>query len=432
MRLNGNGLKCFLVAISVVAAFELLFFLHALVDAYRFDNIDAFGVFTIWAAVLTIVFLVFAVMGLLNIDNRIKELNDARDRLSAMEIEMRTEINNFKLSTEEERKKIVSKARQEVIELMNESTKRQNTFDRLTQIACTPDPMARIAQYTEILKEKNEKDGVNIGFIYCKRAEAYQEMQRDVEALRDFERAIDLIPQEVDPYLGIGCFYVHRKKDYQKSIEYFEKAVKIKPTLGVGYSNIANSYAAMGEYEKANEYYQRADDCGVESAEWFYNKALTISRSGEDDPGLKIQESYYRRCLSLEPLFFRAAINLAMVHRERNEDGKAEEILSDLISKSTYRPEFVNSVIQRGICTMKMNRFAEAYNDFAFAYVFAPKNTQVLCNLANCALRLFRLNEADEFASVGMEYAKIENNQDILKEFQYILNALASIKQKFN
>lgn len=47
MRLNGNGLKCFLVAISVVAAFELLFFLHALVDAYRFDNIDAFGVFTI-------------------------------------------------------------------------------------------------------------------------------------------------------------------------------------------------------------------------------------------------------------------------------------------------------------------------------------------------------------------------------------------------
>lgn len=271
-------LKYFIVAIGVIFIFETLFLFHAWIDAYSFVRIEDSGIITIWAAVLTVVFLVFSVMGLLNIDNRIKELNDTRERLSEMEREMKDEIQKFKLSAEEERKKLVKSAQDEVIKIMNKSTERQNIFDRLTQIACNPDPVARINQYTEILKTKTAEDGVNIGYIYCKRAEAYQEMMRDEDALRDFEHSIEIMPNEVDPYLGIGCFYVHRKKDYLKSIEYFEKALRIKPHLGIIYSNIANSYGALGEYEKADKYYKMADDNDAESAEWYYNKALSIMK----------------------------------------------------------------------------------------------------------------------------------------------------------
>ncbi len=202
-------------------------------------------------------------------------------------------------------------------------------------------------------------------------------MLRDEDALRDFEHAIEIMPNEVDPYLGIGCFYVHREKDYRKSIEYFEKALKIKPYLGIIYSNLANSYGALGEYETADKYYKMTDDNGAESAEWYYNKALNIMKSGESDPDGKNQESFYRRCLRLEPMFFRAAINLAMVYRERNEDGTAEMMLTELISRAAYRPEFVQSIVQRGICTMKMGRYSEAVNDFAFAYVFALRDIRI-------------------------------------------------------
>lgn len=418
---RGSYLKNFITVISVVLIFEGLFILHAWAGSFTFGNIGGVSIITIWAAVLTVVFLVFSIMGLFNIDNRIKELNDARDRLSSMEAEMKAEMLKFKLSAEEERQKIVQKAQAEVVKIMNKSSERQNTFDRLTQIACTPDPVGRIHQYTEILKTKTQDDGVNVGFIYCKRAEAYQEMERDDDALKDFERAVELLPDEVDPYLGLGCFYVHRKKDYNKSIEYFLKAAKVKPTLGIIYSNIANSYAAMGDYDKANEYYKIADDCGAESAEWFYNKALSIKHSGEPDPNGNIQESFYRRCLRLEPMFFRAAINLAIVYRERGEKGKAEATLTELISKAAYRPEFVNSIIQRGICTMQMNRIAEAYNDFALAYVYAPRNLFVLCNLAICSLRLMRITEANEYAHVCREYALDENNTEIVKECDAII-----------
>ncbi len=147
-------LKYFAIFVGVVFIFEALFLLHAWIDAYSFSKIENGGIITIWAAVLTVVFLVFYVMVLLNIDNRIKELNDTRERLSTMEREMKEEIQKFKLSAEEERKKLVKRAQDEVVKIMNKSAERQNTFDQLTQIACNPDPVARINQYTEVLKKK--------------------------------------------------------------------------------------------------------------------------------------------------------------------------------------------------------------------------------------------------------------------------------------
>lgn len=417
-------LKRFAYFVALVALFEGLLLLHGWIGSEHSVEIDAVGIFTIWAAVLTVVFLVFSVMGLLNIDNRIKELNDTKDRLNQMEAEMKEEIRKFKISADEQRRKIVAKAQEEVVKIMDKSAERQNIFDLLTQIALNPDPLYRIRQYTEILKTKSEEDGVNIGFVYCKRAEAYQELEQDNEALSDFEQALKISPDEVDPYLGIGCFYVYRKNDYIKSIEYFEKAAKIKPRLGIVYSNIANSYGKMGDFAKAEKYYKMADDCGVESFEWYYNKALSLGKSGTSDADDVVQERYYKYCLKLNPHFFPASLNLAMIYRDRQEDGKAEYLLSELISKSAYKPDFIQCVIQRGICTLKMNRMAEALNDFRFAYVFAPRNTQVLCNLAWCSLRLGYLADADEYSHVCLELATQEQNEEIINECKCIIKRL--------
>ena len=73
---------------------------------------------TIWAAVLTIVFLVFSIVGLINIDHRLSELNKTKDEMQKTSLEMREQLSKLKTSTDEEREKIVKGAEAELKKLI--------------------------------------------------------------------------------------------------------------------------------------------------------------------------------------------------------------------------------------------------------------------------------------------------------------------------
>lgn len=408
--------------------FELMFFLHWWVDANNFRHTDGSIVISIWAAVLTVVFVVFSLLGLLNIDNRIKELSEIKGRLVEMEAEMKQTLVSVKSSAEQERNKIVKMAEKEVIQIMDKSALRQNVFDQMTQITNIPDPVVRIKRWTEILRTKSKDDGVNIGYVYIQRGEALQQLFRDDEALADFEQAKSISPDNPDVYLALGTFYAQRKGDYPKSIEYFQEAVKINAQLAVGYSNIANSYAKMRNYQKAEEYYKKAEDYSLEMPELYYNQAIEISQRGDEDADFRIQEKYYRKCLRLNPFFFKASINLAMIYRERKQDDKAHALLSSLITRS-HNSDFINLFIQRGICAMNMNRPAEAINDFMFAYTLDPSNLQTIVNLARCHIQLVHLLEAQQYVTVGLNMAEEQHNDEFKNELVNLKNLIDTVKE---
>ena len=96
---------------------------------------------TIWAAVLTIVFLVFSIVGLINIDHRISELNKTKEEMQKTSLEMREQLTKLKTSTDEEREKIVKGAEAELKKIINESAIRQNLFDELGRVAADPASM---------------------------------------------------------------------------------------------------------------------------------------------------------------------------------------------------------------------------------------------------------------------------------------------------
>ncbi len=410
-------LKLFIKVILIVLIFEALFLLHAWQDAYQFGNIDGIGVITVWATVLTVVFLVFSVMGLMNIDSRIKELNEIRERLMEVEKKVVETEKDFKLSAEQEKKNVVKKAQEQIVEIINKSAERQNTFDELAHIANIPDPDVQIKRYSEILKTKTEKDGVNVGFVHIRRGEAYQIMERDDEALADFEQAVQITPNDTDPYLAIGCFYVYRKKDYAQSIKYFEKALKINPKSPQIYVNIANSYAQLNNFSEADKYYKLADDYSVESFNWYYNKANILRESGEDPKG-ELQERYLKYCLKLNPLFIPASLNLSSVYKSQGRPKDAEKLLTELINTQAYKQEFINSIIQRGECSIINGNYAGALNDFNLAYVYRPSEILTLLRLSQLNLRYSRLQLSLDFARIGIKQCQLQNDNRMLKELQ--------------
>lgn len=75
----------FIIIFVEIIIVEALFLLErTLGNGYSLsETVSRVDVLTIWAAVITIVFLVFSVIGLLDIDRRIKEVDDIKEKQTA-------------------------------------------------------------------------------------------------------------------------------------------------------------------------------------------------------------------------------------------------------------------------------------------------------------------------------------------------------------
>lgn len=401
----------FVSILATIGIFEFLFWLHGQLELNLPVDFTGVTTLTVWAAVLTVVFTVFAILGLLNIDNRIKELSDLKRDVAETNSQMKEQLGIIKRSAEEERARIVKKAQDEVIKIMDKSAKRQNLFDRLTQIANMIDPVSQIKNYTEILKTTTELDGVNISFVLCRRGEAYQRLSRDEEAQKDFNEAIRKAPESPEGYIVMGCFLIDRKKDYLGSITYFEKAIELDPTQAAMYTNIANSYAKLGNMNKADEYYSKARDYNVEAAEWYYNKSVTLRNTNAVDPNHEIEEGYLRHSLRLNPLFFPSALNLTRIMQERKEWMAAHEHLTGLIAHSVQR-DYVNAIIQRGETRLSIGLPAVALADFQWAFNLFPTDLLVIERIARCHLLSGDLSNGAQFATWGLQIANTINQHE--------------------
>lgn len=82
------------------------------------------------------------------------------------------------------------------------------------------------------------------------------------EAIEDFNKAIELAPNEPDPFLGRGVANECLQR-YEAALEDYEKAnQKNKLMTGVEdpvtYNNKANALAGLGKYEEALQNYRQA------------------------------------------------------------------------------------------------------------------------------------------------------------------------------
>lgn len=78
------------------------------------------------------------------------------------------------------------------------------------------------------------------------------------EAIRDFEKALEHVPDDWAAHNNLGCCYKY-KGQFEKAIGYFEKAVQCMEESKslLPYSNMADCYEALGDYRKAIRCYEK-------------------------------------------------------------------------------------------------------------------------------------------------------------------------------
>lgn len=413
----------FLLQIILVAGG--LFLYHLYLGGTGIDPGDAI---TIWATVITIVFIVFSVLGIMNIDGKMKEIDERKADFKAIEDKSATLLSTLETS----RTDIMNMAQAEIKKIVNNSSKVENYYQMFASVEANPAPDKRIAMYTDLIRNIPVIEGLDKAFPYIKRGAAYMQIGLFDKAKADFDYALanctDINKSPV--YASLGDYYV-QKKDFKKAAECFEKALEANPGSAPLCSDLGNTYSAMGEFDKAKEYYDRALAINPESAEIYYNKAKRMHDTIPNPDAAQSDQmvAYLDKSISQNPLFFRSYINKAAILRSQGKEAEAAEVLNKIV-KPLFDSEFIMGIEQRGIAYRLTGELPKALNDFNFVLFYEPHNIQNLSNLAMVNLQMNNLGNADYYARIGLQEAERQNNHSCDGDFYTVQQTLLNIRNQ--
>lgn len=127
-----------------------------------------------------------------------------------------------------------------------------------------------------------------ITFSYI--GECYEKMERNEQALINYDQAIALDPNWVDAWIGRGVV-----KDVQghlpEAVRDLENAVKLAPEHGDGWFYLANALARCDQFEAAFAAYTKLNNLEPENLEgWLDHADLLLQAKGADQALKKLKE----------------------------------------------------------------------------------------------------------------------------------------------
>ena len=415
----------FILLLQIILVAGGLFLYHLFLGGTGIEPGDAI---TIWATVITIVFVVFSVLGIMNIDGKMKEIDERKAEFKEIEAKSEQLLSTLKAS----RTDIMNIAQTEIKKIVNNSSTVQNYFQMFTSVEANPAPDKRIAMYTDLIRNIPVIEGLDKAFPYIKRGTAYMQIGLFDKAKADFDFALancsDINKSSV--YACLGNYYV-MKKNYNKAAEYFEKALEINSDSAPLCSDLGNAYSALGEFDKAKQYYDRALAINPELAEIYYNKAKRIhdATPNPTDADNEQMIGYYNKCLSLNPHMYMANINKASILRSEGKDAEAAEVLNQIVAPM-LPPDFIMGIEQRGIAYRLIGELPKALNDFNYVLFYEPHNIQNLSNLALVNLHMNNLGNAENYARKGLQEADVQKNHSCDGDFYVVQQAVINIQNQ--
>jgi len=99
------------------------------------------------------------------------------------------------------------------------------------------------------------------GHVLC--GTANQRLKRYDDAIANFNRALELAPNDADALTGRGTAQFNGKRMYREALADFEKALTIDPTKGETWLNRSRCYLMLGDKATAQESAEKAQSLGI-------------------------------------------------------------------------------------------------------------------------------------------------------------------------
>lgn len=133
---------------------------------------------------------------------------------------------------------------------------------------------------------------------------ALKEQGDTLNAIRNFNKAVDQNPSYYEAYIQLGLIYHSRKNPL--ALDYYNNALNVRPQSIEAHYNIAMFYQETKNVIKAKERYHIILQIDPENA-WTYHNLGWIAMNLENDNEKAVE--HFTKALNIEPYFFEAAYN---------------------------------------------------------------------------------------------------------------------------
>lgn len=133
-----------------------------------------------------------------------------------------------------------------------------------------------IKKFTQVilLFPKLKMECPSLAIVYYNRGIAYSNIGKDVAAIKDFTKAIELAPNEIYLYYNRGLAYIFTGK-YEMAVSDFSKVIEMNTQEDSAYYNRGLAYYYLGENEEAILDFSFTIALSPNFAAAYYNRGLT-------------------------------------------------------------------------------------------------------------------------------------------------------------
>ncbi len=241
-----------------------------------------------------------------------------------------------------------------------------------------------IALYQRLLSFHPDQERVER--VYANMADAYAGMQRFEEAIDHYRHALDIDPEYIAAYLGLGRTSQARGQ-YDSAERIYKLALESDPRNESVYNHLGNLYTMQGKYAEAIASFNHVLQQNPFSMNAYNGLGLSHAWKGETDKALKI----YDQALKLNPEATIIRNSLGTLYMEL---GETEKAIVEFTTSLTATPENVEVRNNLGILYLRTEHYKEAAQEFMTCLKYQPNNPKFMSNMGNAYVYLGLYDEA--------------------------------------
>jgi tetratricopeptide (TPR) repeat protein len=231
-------------------------------------------------------------------------------------------------------------------------------------------------------------------------------------AVQYFERAIELRPGYWENYNRLGiCYYTFGR--YQDAAEQFRRVIMIQPDNYMGYGTLGGIHTLLGQYEDAIVMHERAINI-YPNASSYANLGTCYFYLGRCDDAI----AAYRAAIELDQRDDIVYRNLgdAYLCLQKEQDAQHQfKVASELLKERlTINPESAELLGRLAICYAKLHDDSGALTSIERASALEPRNTTLMYQQAIVYALIGRADEAIESLrnALSSGYSRSEAERD--------------------
>jgi tetratricopeptide (TPR) repeat protein len=205
----------------------------------------------------------------------------------------------------------------------------------------------------------------NRGFAYFSQGDL-------MEALSDYDKAIDLDPDLADAYVGRGLIYADQNK-FVQAISDYDRAIQINPDFADAYNNRGIFYLHQGDAGQAIADLSKAISLDAVNVKAYYNRGLGYTKEGNFVQAV----ADYNQTIKLDPDYADAYYNRGLSFAQQNF---FTEAILDFNKVIEIDPDYVDAYNNRGITYAYQGHLTQAIADFDRAIKINPHDAQAYNN----------------------------------------------------